>query len=157
MTDPVVHTLCASVGHWGLDALSKSSEAYRNRHHRKTRSASFATNPSSQGSNLTSSSSTTPLNGGQDSIVGEISPEFKVLVNGDPYQVEAFIGNMMRDGTAEETFANLKFLFVVLPVSFTPLCVIFLFLAILYLNLCVFVLKFFILSFCSYHATIQQS
>jgi hypothetical protein len=48
---------------------------------------------------------------------GEISPEFKVLVNGDPYQVEAFIGNMMRDGSAEETFANLKFLFIVVPVK----------------------------------------
>jgi hypothetical protein len=97
LTDSVVRTLCVHCEGWGLDALVKSSEGYRE----KSRFTSGA--PSHE----------------------DLPSRFRILLNGGPYEVEDALRKMMggEQHTSseealvppEEAIANLKFLFVVLP------------------------------------------
>ena len=105
MSDRIVHMLCSQPGSWGISALAHSTEAYR------SHSARFTSKRSRQGS----FSRVYDTEDQSDSDHAELPERFRNFLTGSPWELERFVRELMIEGDAETITANIKFLFVLLP------------------------------------------
>ena len=100
ISDAVVRILCEAPGSWGIVALSRSTDAYRS----KSNSAS------------TTSSLAQEYVGVDDGSNAELPNRFRHFLTGTPYEVESFVRELMVNGETDlDIIANIKFLFVLIP------------------------------------------
>lgn len=108
VSDQVVFFLCSQPGSWGINALVHSAEAYR------SHSTRFSLN-SGLGSfsqeNAASNANSMQSNDQQ----AQLPEKFRKFLTGSPWKLERFVRELMTEDDAESIIANIKFLFVLLP------------------------------------------
>lgn len=110
LSDPLVNILCSQPGPWGISALAHSTEAYR---------AHSAVSIFQNGLGLESFSQEQDEQAADnirsDDRHAELPERFRKFLIGTPWEVESFVRELMVEGDADSISANIKFLFVILP------------------------------------------
>jgi len=110
LSDRIVRFLCYQLGSWGISALAHSTEAYR------SHSARFPSKSGPVGSlSQVGDAASNATNEQSDKDHAKLPEKFRKFLTSSPWELERFVRELIIEGGAESIIANIKFLFVVMP------------------------------------------
>ena len=108
VSDRIVFFLCSRPGSWGISALVHSTEAYRSQSTHFSSKIGLGSFSQEDAASKASRCRSTNDH-------AELPERFRKFLTGSPWEVEGFVRELIVEGSAEAITANIKFLFVILP------------------------------------------